>query len=526
MFVLPNKLPLVLWVICVTAQGSSDVPISAAGATHITDKGSAPTISVATVPHISSPGNEQDVAAILNGREVTVAELDASIRMQLYELDLARYKLRSHRLKHLVVEQVHSSELANTESMAKTAVAVADTIILLEPPIPPRFEIETGDNEVRGNPGAPVTIIEFLDFESPHSRRIQPVLHQLLEDYGPVVRLIARDLPLHYHRHAKQAAVAAECARAQGRYWRYHDLLLQKQNNLSPSGLIHHASTLGLNLKQFQVCLDDEKGATAVQGDVAAAQKLGLLSTPTFFINGLYLKGPRNYSEFARLINRELVRLGFLNTEVINSLGVEKSPFRTAPRTTLPLALTGTILLGDPIKSAAVLHNRADNSTHILKKGDTILKDFELVLVDQNRAYFQYGSQLEYLPLAGLPDEVTASDQNPMPSLKIDAVLTVDRFDIDRAFKDIDKLESILETGSLDLEGKRLLKLTEIEPGSFYDLLGLQAKDVLMQVDGKWVHSQQNPLWRALRTQNKLTLTIMRKGFPKTFQYVINEGPK
>jgi protein-disulfide isomerase len=466
---------------------------------------------------------EEDIVAIINGREITAAELDASIRMQLYELDLARYKLRSIQLNRLIVEQNLASGTANTESDTEAALAKLGATILLEPPIPPRFEVETGENEIRGNPGAPVSIIEFLDFQSSHSSRTQPVLYQLLEDYGPLLRLVVRDLPLDYHRYARRAAEAAECARSQGRYWRYHDLLLQNQENLAPSDLIHYATTLGLDLKQFQACIVSEKATTAVQEDAAAAKKLGLLSTPVFFINGLYLKGPRKYSDFARLINGELERLGFLDAEVIRNMGIDQCPFRVAQRTTLPLRLTGTVMQENPIDSAAVLHNLADNSTQTLKPGDIILEGAELVLAVQNRVYLQHGDQLVFLPLSDLPSEMVPPEQNSQSPLVPDAVLTLRRTEIDKALKDNDELVSSLTTGSLDLEGKRLLKLTEVEPGGLYDLLGLQSKDVLMQVDGKWVHNQQNPLWNALRTQNKVTLIIMRKGFPKTFQYLINE---
>jgi hypothetical protein len=177
----------------------------------------------------------------------------------------------------------------------------------------------------------------------------------------------------------------------------------------------------------------------------------------------------------------------------------------------------------NPIDSAAVLHNMADNSTHTLTPGDNILVNVELVLAVPNRAYLQQENRLEFLPLSDLSDETKTSEEAHTQLRVADAVLNLRRTEIDKVLKDSDKLESSLATGSLDLEGKRLLKLTEVEPGGLYDLLGLQSKDVLMQVDGEWVHDQQNPLWNALRTQNKVTLVIMRKGFPKTFQYVINE---
>ena len=111
--------------------------------------------------------------------------------------------------------------------------------------MPPRFDVPPGDNPVLGTPGAPVPHLAFLDFQSLHCRRVQPVLQQLLEDYGPLVRLLVRDLPRPFHNRARQAAVAAECSREQGMYWRYHDLLLQNQGSLETPRLERFASTLG-----------------------------------------------------------------------------------------------------------------------------------------------------------------------------------------------------------------------------------------------------------------------------------------
>jgi protein-disulfide isomerase/type II secretory pathway component PulC len=462
--------------------------------------------------------NDQNIVAVIDGHKITITDLDASIRMQLHDLERARYKLRLQRLKQLIVERTRTEDDVNSD-------VSPDIDIFLEPPLPPRFELDAGNNEVRGNPGAPITIIQYLDFESPHSKRAQPVLHQLLEDYEPLVRLIVRDFPLPFHRHARQAALAAECARNQGFYWRYHDLLLQNQNNLDSSGLIDLAKTLGLDLKNFKVCLDNKYGATAVNQDIEAANKLGLHSTPVLFINGLYHKGPPEYSEMARLINHELIQSGILSEKVIRSIGIEQCPFLSAARSQLPLALSGTVTDENPAKSTAILQYLSDRSTRILRAGDSVLVDVKLVLITEDRIFLQQNNQLGFLPLSGVdarPD--SSSQQDDLIPVGADAVLSLPRADVSKALKEVDRLESTLALGSLDLEGKHLLKLTSVETGGLFDLMGLQAKDVLMQVDGKWVHDQHNPLWEALRTQDSVTLTIMRKGFPKTFQYVIHEN--
>jgi len=102
---------------------------------------------------------------------------------------------------------------------------------------------------------------------------------------------------------ARKAALAAECARPQSAFWRYHDLLLQRQDKLSPSALTDHAITLGLDPGRFHKCIDSEGSAESLRADIAADKRLGLHSTPVFFINGLYHKGPADYGDLARLIS-------------------------------------------------------------------------------------------------------------------------------------------------------------------------------------------------------------------------------
>jgi protein-disulfide isomerase/type II secretory pathway component PulC len=493
-----------------TASNSDRLP---AGSAHAESTEEAST-------HIATQDTQEDdqnVIAVIDARKITIKDLDASIRMQLYDLDRARYELRLRRLKQLIMEQARAAGTVQ-------AGVSPDIEIFLEPPLPPRFELDTGNNEVRGNPGAPITIIQYLDFESPHGKRSQPVLHQLLEDYAPLARLIVKDFPLSYHRHAREAALAAECARDQGSYWRYHDLLFQNQDNLDTSNLVDLAITLGLDTTKFEICLANVRGAAAVNEDIEAANKLGLRSTPVFFVNGLYYKGPAEYPEIARLINHELVQSGILSEKVIRSTGIEQCPFLSAVRSHLPLALIGTVTDENPAKSTAILQHQSDRSARTLRVGDSVLDDIELVLITQDRVFLQQNNQLVFLPLSGINAWTdSSSTQNTLMAADADAVLSLPRTDVIKALKDVDRLESTLAFGSLDLEGKRLLKLTTVETGGLFDLMGLQTKDVLMRVDGEWVHDQHNPLWEALRTQDSVTLTIIRKGFPKTFQYVIKE---
>jgi protein-disulfide isomerase/type II secretory pathway component PulC len=461
-----------------------------------------------------------DIVARIDGRVITAGELDVSMRMQLHDLDVARYELRLRQLEHWVRQQ-------STPAAGSGAVdTLSELEIYLQPPHPPRFEVGVGNNDILGAAEAPLTVIQFLDYQSPHSKRAQPVLSQILDDYGPLVRLVARDNPLSFHRNARQAALAAECARVAGVFWPYHDRLLQGQDRLDTAGLAGSAAALGLEEASFAACLNDAATLGALKEDLAAAARLGLRTSPVFFVNGLYHKGPPQYADIARLLNGELVRLGILAEEVIHASGRHTCPFPAAHRSTLPLSVVGTLLHDNPLESTVVLLDHTDRISHTLKWGEPIPGGGRIALITRNKVYAEREGKLEFLAPADLSGETDHPEYLDSPAITVDAVVRLHRADILGALSKPQDLEAKLARGSLDLEGKRLLKLTEIEPGGLFDLLGLQARDVLMQVDGNWIHTEENSLWESLQTRRKVTLTIMRRGFPKTYQYVIDDVPK
>jgi len=241
--------------------------------------------------------SERAVARV-DGEAITAAELDSALRLALYDLEYVRYEARLAKLQELVQERLRRAP----------GESAADRVeILLEPPDPPRIALELGDAPVRGAAAAEVVLVEFVDFESAHCRRMQPILRRLLEGYAGVLQLVVFDLPLPFHPHAKQAASAAGCAAEQGAYWAYHDALLQTARPLDRDELERQAGRLSLDEEPFALCLDRHTAA-AVEADLGVAAALGLRVVPTFFVNGLYLRGPRSYEELARVIDRELGR--------------------------------------------------------------------------------------------------------------------------------------------------------------------------------------------------------------------------
>ncbi len=181
---------------------------------------------------------------------------------------------------------------------------------LPEPEIEP-VEVSTAGGQVMGPANAPVTIIEFSDFQCPYCRTVQATLKRLRERFGDRVRLVFRDLPiLDLHPGADRAAEAARCAADQGKFWEYHDVLFANPDKQKPEDLVRHAKDLGLSMPRFEDCVVKRRFAAAVAADVAEAKSLGLGSTPTFFINGRVLVGAHPYENFERLIGSELKRLG------------------------------------------------------------------------------------------------------------------------------------------------------------------------------------------------------------------------
>jgi Na+/H+ antiporter NhaA len=163
---------------------------------------------------------------------------------------------------------------------ARALLGTADTIIDLAVPVDPGYD------HIRGPGQAPVTLVEYGDFECPYCGRAEPVVRELLVGYGDV-RYVWRHLPLtDVHPHAQLAAEAAEAAARQGRFWEMHDQLLGHQDALTATDLIRYAGQLGLDTERFARGLRDHTGQAKIAADVDSADLSGVSGTPTFFING------------------------------------------------------------------------------------------------------------------------------------------------------------------------------------------------------------------------------------------------
>ena len=167
------------------------------------------------------------------------------------------------------------------------------------------------DDPVLGPANAPVTLVEFSDFQCPFCQRVAPTLKRIRETYGDRVRIVWKDFPLtSIHPQAFKAAEAGQCAREQGKFWEYHDRLFANQQALQLDALKQHASGIGLDMAKFNDCLDSGKYAERVQAQMGVGADLGVNSTPAVFVNGRLLSGAQPYETFAAVIDEELQRAG------------------------------------------------------------------------------------------------------------------------------------------------------------------------------------------------------------------------
>jgi protein-disulfide isomerase len=170
-----------------------------------------------------------------------------------------------------------------------------------------RYDIPTGDSYAIGPADAPITIVEFSDYQCPFCRRWHDEVYEpLLAAYPGKIRLVYRHFPLSsIHPDATSAAEASMCAGEQDAFWPFHEKLFSSEA-LGSSTYLQYAQDLGLNMSSFESCINDRKYQQAVDADLNFAVDLGIRSTPTFFINGLAVVGAQPLDVFQQVIDKEL----------------------------------------------------------------------------------------------------------------------------------------------------------------------------------------------------------------------------
>ena len=196
---------------------------------------------------------------------------------------------------------------ARTSTFGKELRKKAGVRILLDPP---RTEIAIpADAPSLGPADAPVTIVEFSDYQCPYCRRAQPALDQLLSQYGDKVRFVHRDFPLDGHPRAVPSARAARCAGEQGRFWEYHRDLLSAPGDLGDQDLSARAARVGLDAGRFSSCLSSDRHEDVVRQGLQDGARSNVSATPTLFINGRMVMGARPFDQLQEVVDAELAAL-------------------------------------------------------------------------------------------------------------------------------------------------------------------------------------------------------------------------
>jgi protein-disulfide isomerase len=208
--------------------------------------------------------------------------------------EAVRDKILDH-LRQSRIAKAKANYLQSLRSQAHVALMLA----------PPRLNISLENAPVLGPRNAPVTLIEYGDFECAYCQQVYPELKKLEAAYNGKLAVVFKDLPLPMHPQAQKAAEAAHCAGSQGKYWEYHDLLFSSKR-LDIPALKEQALALHLDNAGFNKCLDSGEQAAAVKTQALEGQKFGLSGTPSFFINGRFLTGAIGYEAFRAVVDEEL----------------------------------------------------------------------------------------------------------------------------------------------------------------------------------------------------------------------------
>src|SRR5215470_15185257 len=303
-------------------------------------------VSVAVSGRCLAAGAEKSEGAsvaTVGDRTITRAELEEHVRPKLIEIENERYEALREGLDEMIADElvkreakargISTEELEKQEIAGKTPAPTdaeiqkvydenkaqlgAQTLDQVKPRIveylkdqhaeerkaafieelkkkykttvalrPPVVEVATAGRPERGGGAkAPVTIVEFSDYQCPFCKRAEGVVDQVMTTYGDKVRLVFRDYPLPMHPQARPAAEAANCANAQGKFWEYHAKLFANQSALGEDKLKEYAQEVGLDPAKFAECLAQKPFSAAIDKDMSEATKLGINGTPAFFIN-------------------------------------------------------------------------------------------------------------------------------------------------------------------------------------------------------------------------------------------------
>jgi protein-disulfide isomerase len=319
-------------------------------------------------PHfIFKAAPNENVAAKIKGEEVTFDKLLDGVENDLYEAEMKVYELKMNQVRAMVLKKYMESDSAykgDNDKFLDTVIAKGAKVsekevnkfaterkipkqnlddqlkgrikqfllkekkqqaidtwlarktkktpveVYLKKPQRPVKDINVGSSPFMGKADAKVTVVEFSDFQCPYCSKGAEIMDQIKKKYKGKVKIVFKNFPLPFHTHAKLAAAGALCAREQKEesFWKLHDLMFKDQSGLAKEGLVAKAKKIGLDEKKFSQCLDEKKFMKAVEDDMAEGKRVGVKSTPTFFVNGQMVNGAQPLEVFSEIIDEQMAK--------------------------------------------------------------------------------------------------------------------------------------------------------------------------------------------------------------------------
>jgi len=255
---------------------------------------------------------DEKVAPLTTKHEELAATVEANgkqaRRIDELEKQMASLTASMVSLESEVAEAEVTIEELEAEMKKEEALKAKPSVPSGRPDPAAYYKVVVGDAQTIGASDALVTIVTWSDFQCPFCSRVTPTIETLRKDYGKDLRYVFMHNPLAFHTNARAAAIAAEAAGEQGKFFEMHDKLFENQRDLTEKNFIAWAKELGLNMKQFKRALDSSTLADKVDRQQKAGVALGARGTPAFFVNGRFLSGAQPVPAFKALIDEEMTK--------------------------------------------------------------------------------------------------------------------------------------------------------------------------------------------------------------------------
>ena len=490
------------------------------------------------------------ILATIDGKSITQSDVDQTIGLKLFDLEWTKYLLRRETLSELV------SNAVNDGNSGKSQVKV-----LIEPPMPPRLDINKEGQPHFGSDSAPITVSIFCSYQSSHCGRMQQTYQKLSDSYPGKINFVFYDFPQSFHRYAKLASYAVRCSGSEN-FWSFHKALWAKQADLTQDTYQRLVTQLGIDKNEFDNCMSEKKFAQQVQKNIDLADTFGFKNVPVTLINGLYLNGPQDLNVFRFFVDAELERLHLESDGVGEKNKVkpkEQKPKLRLTRTSLPLRLEGILASGQD--NVAMIQMLETNVSRNVSQDDELIPGVFVVVVEDKRVILENNGVLEYLDAKGdvlvgqyidkpegtpaaiseeglvseseevmMPEGITPEEITNAPDydFKLRSVVPaqgetpLSKEWVSENLQNQIELASHFEPAEHKVEGVHIMRLKDVSQNDFYQTLGLKNGDVVLRVNNEWVHEAQNNLFASLEDDEQVDVVLMRKGLPIHLKYVIN----